>query len=317
MRGKIIFELCGCTAASILLFFAAVWIPFVSFFALFLAPMPVMILTRRYGLRVGLLCSAAAASLVVSAVGIVPALLYVFEFALLGSLFGTILAKSQTGGDFAFAAIGCSAAVKTALMALFIFLTGSNPFIVSHEAAGEIVKSVAAAISQTGSSVPQSEITEYANVLYSTVSSMLPAMFLLFSAADTLVNYFAAKVYFAKDDTIKLPQLPPFGEWRFPKDVFWALFAALLLDIAGRMGHYSAAAIVSLNIMEVLRGIFVVEGISLVWSIAGRTHAPAFLRLPTAFLCAVVPPLSYVVSILGVFDIWYDLRNKITLWRDK
>ena len=115
---------------------------------------------------------------------------------------------------------------------------------------------------------------------------------------------------------MKLPALPPFVHWRFPKNIFWALLAALILDMASKAfpddGLYR---MLSLNLMEVLRGIFLVEGLSLLWYFMSAYKVNKALRVILTLFCAFFAPVSYVLSMIGIFDIWYDLRRRIKLRR--
>ena len=111
-----------------------------------------------------------------------------------------------------------------------------------------------------------------------------------------------------------MPELPPFASWRFPKNIFWALLAALILDMASKaMPDDPLYKMLSMNMMEVLRGVFLIEGLSLAW------HFMTAYRVNRAVRCLAVcfglffAPVSYVFSMVGVFDIWYDLRKRIKL----
>ena len=96
----------------------------------------------------------------------------------------------------------------------------------------------------------------------------------------------------------------------------WALLAALILDMASKAfpddGLYR---MLSLNLMEVLRGIFLVEGLSLLWYFMSAYKVNKALRVILTLFCAFFAPVSYVLSMIGIFDIWYDLRRRIKLRR--
>ena len=184
------------------------------------------------------------------------------------------------------------------------------------EAAQGLAASVSAALSQGGVSVSPESVNEYVETMAQTVSLMMPAMLILFAAADTMTGYVLTRLYFKRAGGVKLPALPPFVHWRFPKNIFWALLAALILDMASKAfpddGLYR---MLSLNLMEVLRGIFLVEGLSLLWYFMSAYKVNKALRVILTLFCAFFAPVSYVLSMIGIFDIWYDLRRRIKLRR--
>jgi uncharacterized protein YybS (DUF2232 family) len=99
-----------------------------------------------------------------------------------------------------------------------------------------------------------------------TVSLLMPSMIIFFSAIDTLATYGAASYIMRKTGWGELPALPGFGTWRFPRNLFWALVAAVIMDLAGKaFPDERVYAVISANLMEVLRAIFMVEGLSLCW----------------------------------------------------
>ena len=266
MKGKVIFEWFFWILLSVLMFMAGIEIAFLSPLIILAAPVPLMILVCRQGVREGTLGAVFGILFVYVIMGPVSAFLYTCEFALLGLLMGILMIKIRSGADYVIFALLASLAVKMLMMGGFHYAAGVNPFMMTPEAAQGLAASVSAALSQGGVSVSPESVNEYVETMAQTVSLMMPAMLILFAAADTMTGYVLTRLYFKRAGGVKLPALPPFVHWRFPKNIFWALLAALILDMASKAfpddGLYR---MLSLNLMEVLRGIFLVEGLSLLW----------------------------------------------------
>ena len=316
MKGKVIFEWFFWVLLSALMFGAGIDIAFLSPLIILAAPAPMMILVCRQGVREGALGALFGTVFVYAFMGPVSAFLYTCEFGLLGLLMGILIVKVQNGADYVVLAIAVSLAVKMLLMGVFTYAAGVNPFVMTPEAARGLASSVAAALSHGGVPVSPEAVNAYVETMAQTVSLMMPAMLILFAAADTIAGYVLTRLYFKRVGGVKLPLLPPFVHWRFPKNIVWALLAALVLDMLSKAfpdeGLYR---MLSLNLMEVLRGIFLIEGLSLLWYFMSAHKLNRAVRVALTLFCAFFAPVSYVLSMVGIFDIWYDLRKRIKLRR--
>lgn len=316
MKRKLFVEWLSCTAASIAAFTVATGAPFLSPFVVFIAPFPLMVLTRKLGARAGALGALFGTAFVFGMAGAAYAFVYACGFGALGAAEGFLLSKFKSGSDYILCAVAASIASKLILMYAFVSTSGVNPFALSHDAAQSLISSFSSLLSQGGVSLSQDDVGSYADTLISTVSMMMPSMLILFSAADALLCYAAARLYFKKTPEVKLPQLPPFALWRFPQNIFWALLATLVLDVAAKAFPQEAVLkTLSLNLMEVLRALFLAEGLSLFWYFLRSFGVSRAVRVVLMLLCIFFSPVSYILSMLGIFDIWYDLRKRIKIRR--
>lgn len=316
MKGKILFEWFFWILLSILMFAAGMDIAFLSPAVILAAPAPLLILTCRQGIREGALGALFGTVFVFAFMGAATAFLYSCEFALLGLLMGGLMLKAKSGADYILSAVAASVAVKIVLMAVFRYAAGVNPFMVTPEAADALVSSVSGALSQGGVSLSQEAVKSYAETMVQTVALMMPSMLILFAASDSIVGYAAARLYFKRMGGFKVPALPQFAHWRFPKNIFWALMAALILDMASKaFPDEGVYRMLSVNLMEVLRGVFLVEGLSLTWYFMTSYRVNRAVKIFVTIVCALFSPVSYILSMLGIFDIWYDLRKRVKLRR--
>lgn len=312
MRSKIIFEWIFWILLSVLMFTVGILVALAAPLVVLVAPAPFMLLFRRQGLKEALTGALLGSVIVYVISGPVPAFMYVFTFGLIGIAFGVISKKAKNGIDFILAALTASITVKVILMIVFTRITGVNPFAMTPETAVGVVNSISSALSGSGLSPSQTAIQGYASAMVETVSLLMPSMLILFSAVDTFATYAVVSFVLKKLGSEKLVKLPPFGIWRFPKNIFWALLAALILDFASKsFPDNRVFVVISANLMEVLRGIFMVEGISLCWYYMTRRGIHRALKTVIAVFCLFFPPVSYILSMVGIFDIWYDLRNRI------
>ena len=296
------------------MFAAGIQLAFLSPLTVLAAPVPFLLFTCRAGIKAALPGALLGTFVVFFAMGEVAAFMYVCEFAVLGLVTGFLMLRAKSGADYFLSAVAASVAVKLFLIGVFHYAAGFNPFMISPEAAESFVSSLSATLSQGGVAVSPESLRGYAADMVATVSILMPSMIILFAACDTAAGYVAARLYARRDGSVSVPELPPFSSWRFPKNIFWALLAALVLDMLSKaMPDAQLYKILTLNMMEVLRGVFLIEGLSLAWYFMTAYRVNGAVKCVAACFGLFFAPVSYVLSMVGVFDIWYDLRRRIKL----
>jgi len=311
LNRKTIFEWLFWMFLSVLIFTVGMSVALAAPVLVLLAPAPLMMLACRQGLREASLGSAAASMVVFGTLGPLPAIMFLVMFGLLGVMFGAAARFAKTGADFMVAAMTASILTKVAMLVFFTRVAGVNPFMITPEAASGMLKSIAGALQASGVSASQPAFQSYARDVVDTVTLLMPAMIVLFGAADTLACYAVSSKLLAKFGSKQPAALPPFGSWRFPRNIFWALLAAIVVDLSGKMWpQQSLFKMLSANLMEVLRAVFLVEGLSLCWYFMTKKGLHKALKVFLTAFCAFFSPVSYILSMVGIFDIWYDLRKR-------
>lgn len=294
------------------MFSGGMYIALASPFLILIAPVPFMILEIRQGLRESLLGVLFGSVFVFMLFGSIPAFMYALEFGFLGVTFGYISGRTEKGIDFILLSVIASITAKIILLSTFTSISGMNPFAMSPETAMEIVSSLAGKLSSGGIGASDEVIKNYSLAMVETVSLLMPSMIIFFSAIDTFATYWAVSYIIRRSGGEPLPILPKFETWRFPKNLFWALVAAVIMDLAGKaFPDERVYRVVSANLMEVLRAIFMLEGLSLCWYYMASRRISRVLKLTFSLFCVLFSPVSYILSMVGIFDIWYDLRTRI------
>ncbi|MDD4159673.1 MAG: DUF2232 domain-containing protein [Synergistaceae bacterium] len=312
MKSKIIFEWLSWILLSVVIFSGGMYIALASPFLILVAPVPFMMLEIRQGFRESLLGAMLGSAAVFMLLGTIPVFMYAVEFALLGIAFGYISERTEKGVDLILFSIIASVTAKIILLVTFTGISGMNPFAVSPEAAMGIVSSMAGKLSSSGIGASNEMIKNYSLAMAETVSLLMPSMIIFFSAIDTLAAYGAASYLIRRSDGKSLPALPKFETWRFPKNLFWALAAAVIMDLAGKaFPDERVYVVISANLMEVLRAIFMIEGLSLCWYYMSSRRMAKAVKVVLSVFCVLFSPVSYILSMVGIFDIWYDLRTRI------
>ncbi len=297
---------------SLTFFTGGMYFALASPLLIIIAPVPFMMLCIRQGSRESFLGVLFGTVSVFMIFGGLSAFMYAVEFGMLGVLFGYVYGRADNGVDFVLFSVAVSIAAKIILLVTFARLSGSDPFAMSPEAATQIVGSLARRFSSGGIGASEEIINNYASAMVETVSLLMPSMIIFFSAIDTFAAYGTVSYLIKKSGGEPLVTLPKFGTWRFPKNLFWALAAAVVMDLAGKaFPDERVFRVASANLMEVLRAIFMIQGLSLCWYYMSHRGISKPVRVLFSVFCVIFSPVSYILSMVGIFDIWYDLRTRI------
>lgn len=309
-KNVLVLEWFAWVTCSIFAFIIEIFVPLSAVFIVLAAPAPFMTLTRRLGLRPALLGALAGTGFIFITSDAPTAIIYLVMFALTGMAFGIAAAGTDDGADFLLKAIAASVTAKVLLTALFTLTTGTNPFSISPEAAKGLVSAISGAMAKGGAGFPAGSVDAYASNIVSTVSTLMPSMLILFASLDTLVTYLIVSGALKKLGSAPLPSLPPFGSWRFPKNIFWALLLSIIVQMMSRaMPDTRALKVISDNLLEVLRAVLMLEGLSLCWFFMTTKNINKAMKVFVTAFFVFFSPLSYILSMVGIFDIWYDLRK--------
>lgn len=285
-----------------------------------ISPLPFMLLQYRFGTHAAVMGAIIAALSIylpdvfgqgIASAGspalLIPVLLFLVMFAFTGMMFGKLAKTEKIATDWFLHAILASLCAKLFLVAVLTNMLGANPFALDESSAVAIVSAV-----DTGAVLGKAvDVKAYVHELALTMKMLMPSMIICYSALDSFCSYkLAAK--FLKRKEIQLPAFAPFGEWRFPKELAFPILASLLLEFAGNfLPQQRVIQIISINLMMILRVLFTIEGMSVCWELMGRSKIFKKLRVPLMiFSILFIALLTYIYSIIGIIDIWYDLRKR-------
>lgn len=104
----------------------------------------------------------------------------------------------------------------------------------------------------------------------------------------------------------------PFRELTLPKNLLFYFLIAFLVSLIFQPETGSYFYLALINIMFILQLVMLVQGLSFVWFIShvkGWSRAIPIIVTVSLF---IMPILLYIVWILGIIDLGFDLRKKIT-----
>lgn len=157
---------------------------------------------------------------------------------------------------------------------------------------------------------PNAVLLEQLNAGIDLLQSLIPSMFVMISLATVfliqLVSFPIIKRF-----GVKIGEWKSFRELTLPKSlVYYFVFALLAsLFIQSVNGGYFHLALT--NILFVLQLLMVVQGISFIWYYSHLKGWSKALPIIITVMVFIMPFLLYIVWILGIIDLGFDLRKRI------
>ena len=181
-------------------------------------------------------------------------------------------------------------------------LNGYNKVI---QAISEDLDQSLALYKETSSGIYQAELEnwfrQFKEVIIRFLPGLLGSVFLIISMSNILVP----KIYLAK----KLKNeafAPVFTQWKLPEPLIWVIITAGGLAFLGK-GIFKVCGE---NALLVLSSVYFFQGLAVIAFYFGRLKVPAFIRWITyILLCIQWYGLIFIV-IIGLSDVWFNLRAR-------
>lgn len=287
-------------ALTVILYLASIYLPILGILVSFLCPLPVMFLVIRWDARLGILAACVASILVLVLAGLMQAITCLLGFTLLGVIMGVTIKKGYTFLETIAVNTGVSLLSKLALIGVALLIVGQNPLTENFSFLEETI----AKVPWISQNLPDAQ--NFVNLM----KLVLPALLVVASLFDTLCNFLLGR-WVGGRIGLSFPAVPPFSEWRLPKSVFWVFILGWVFIL---FGGSSVLGKIGINVQIVTQLLFLLQGLSLVYYFLGRYIRSKVARASILVFLLFQPLFSFLLSWLGVFDVFLDFR-KSTLKR--
>ena len=140
------------------------------------------------------------------------------------------------------------------------------------------------------------------------VTWMLPFLLLVFAAFYVLLTHAITRRLLKKSPD-SLTGLPPIRDWRLPKSMVWYFLAVLAIGLFITEQSDLYFQMIVYNLLPLFMVLFVVQALSLLYAFVYYKKWNKFIPILVIVLC-ILPPVLYVVCILGIMDILMPLRQR-------
>jgi hypothetical protein len=145
-------------------------------------------------------------------------------------------------------------------------------------------------------------LAEQLGVLRAVVAAVFPALYLIGAGVVVFANAAVLRLYLARTDPDRIER----GEFEALR---WPVGLSIPFVLAGAGVAMPALRPASYNVLLVLAFLFALEGFAIVSYYTARLAAPPFIRGALVVLVLVNPWAAQTLALLGLFDLWIDLRK--------
>lgn len=264
------------------------------------SPFPLTLQRLRAGLLNGALASLLAAALLASIFSPGQAVGFLLLLALPGFLIGDTMARGRglrRGGVLAFLAVSLVMGTALFFASPALLARALEPLELARtpEFLAQLEKS-----RWTPEMIAQ--WTDQTKLTRDLLTVLYPAAYIIAGGCVVLANAALLRLYLARRDPGWLDG-SEFEGLRVP------LGAAVVFVLAGAAVVFPKVRPVGYNVLVILAFFFALQGLAVVSFYARRLAAPPILRAAVVLLVLVNPWAPQILAVMGLFDIWLDLRK--------
>jgi uncharacterized protein YybS (DUF2232 family) len=140
------------------------------------------------------------------------------------------------------------------------------------------------------------------------ITWMLPFFLLVFAAFYVLFTH-AITRRLLKKSTSPLPGLPPMREWRLPKSMVWYFIAVLMIGLWITNQSDLYFQMIVYNLLPLFMVLFAAQAVGLLYAFVYYKQWSLFIPY-LAIVLSLLPPVLYIICLLGIMDILMPLRQR-------
>lgn len=295
-------------ALFLVLMLFALYAPIIGTVLLFILPLPYILFTIRHGISVSIMLLIAGSILSIL-FGSVTNILLAFTFGLSGLTMGVFYKKKQTIG----ALIGGSIAYTVSLVVtyigtiLFFKIDIIKDSIQLFEESMEQSKSIITALNPDANVQQQFEQLQKGLDL---IHTLIPTIYVTAGIIFALLTHLVA-VPVLKRLKVDVSPLKPFRDLRLPQSLVWYYLIASVLILI-KSDPDSFYFMVLINLYFILQFFVLIQGYSFIYYYSYIKRLSRAVPIIIVIASLLIPIFLYLVRILGIIDLSFPLRSKIT-----
>ncbi|MEH7237935.1 YybS family protein [Bacillus sp. JJ1562] len=281
------------------------YIPLLGIVFSFLLPIPFILFTVKYRVKQSLLFILIA-FLLSGLLGSVFGIIHTIVFGISGILLGELINRGRSGIELF---LGSCLSYLFSIVLLYvtaISILQIDVIDLIRESSRESFAMAESIMRATGGEV-NTEVIAQLEESIEMIQYMIPSMFVLIAMFLAFVTVVAMKPVLIRLK-VKMNPFPPFRDINFPKSILWYYLLILLLSfVEMEKGTFGYTAF--LNLFFVLQLFMVIQGLSFIYYFC---HQKGITKAVPIVLTVLSPFLLYIIRILGIIDLGFQLRNRIS-----
>ena len=291
-------------ALTVMLFATVRYVPVLGILVSLFAPTPLLVVTLRHGLRIGLLALGLSTLSLAMLFGSLQSTIFFAEYGVMALAMAEAirmqLPVEKTLLVATVAPVVASGLVMVALLAVVDVDLSAMKQHVEHD----LSQTFHQYLTEEDGAVA-GDLGSYLRETLATVVRLLPAIFVISTAAAALVNYSLVRVLWRRLGDRKLFPEMTLTHWKAPEACVWILIASGVCFFL----PWASVQSVGLNVLLLIGLIYLIQGFCLMVFYLNKASVPPLFR-SIAYLVLVIQPLLLLgLAAFGLFDLWFDFRR--------
>lgn len=289
----------------IIILLLTLYVPFIGLIIVWFLPLPYIIYVIRYGIKASLLVWFVTL-LGTFLVGGIATLPFTVMFGSGGIVAGELYRRRKT----AFAVLLGGSLVYIANLLIFFIISiavfGIHPLHDSQAMLKESLDATSYMLNELGQDASKQL------ALYYDFVDQLPRLVSLFivlmGVVYALISQIASSIVLKKL-RFSISLFPPFRKWSFPKSFLWYYLIVLIIILVGT--EYQSVETVTMNLFPLLEIVMAIQGLSFLFFYFYEKKLSKFFPIIITIVTLILPGALYLMRILGIIDLGFDLRNRV------
>jgi uncharacterized protein YybS (DUF2232 family) len=291
-------------AFTVTLFAASGYIPVVGLIVSLLSPTPLLLVTLRYGLRTGLFALALSTLSLALLLGGLQGTIFFAEYGVMALTMAEAIRRRWAVETTLLISTAVPLAATSFVMLGLLSSADVDLSTMRQHFEHNLSQIVPQYLAEEGGSV-DGDLHLYIQEALALVVQLLPALFIISTAAGALANYGLVRVLWRRrGEQAWFPEVT-LTEWKAPEACVWVLIASGLcyfLPLPGlRIAGFNGLVLISL--------VYLIQGLGIMVFYLQKASVPPLFRSIAYLFLVIQPLLLLAVAAFGLFDLWFDFRR--------
>jgi len=291
-------------ALTVTLFAAAGYVPVLGILVGLLAPTPILLVALRHGLLTGLLTLGLSTLSLALLFGSLQSAIFFAEYGVMALVLAEAIRRQWSVENTLLISTAAPVVASGIVMALLFASVDLDVGAVKQHFEEDLSQALRQFLIEEGGP-SEDTLRAYVQEAFGTVVQLLPALFILSTAAAALLNYGVVRILWRR-----LGGQPPLREvmltqWKAPEVCVWVLIASGICYFV----PWPGMRMVGVNVLLLVSLVYLVQGLGIMVFYLNRTSVPSIVRSLAYIFLLIQPLLLLAVAAFGLFDLWFDFRR--------
>lgn len=278
-----------------------------SLITVWLLPLPIIYYIARVGLRLGIVAFFVALMITLIIYGPLSLVLSAY-FLITGMVMGYLVYRKHS-----IFAILLGGSLSNIAMLLIMYgvskgLFHFDPVTAIQSTVSQSVKSTASITSYFGGNSKQQMAVLKQQI--SDIQYYIPYFIVMIGVTHAFIIELLSTPIL-KRLRVDFPKWPPLHTWHFPKNVIWYYLVILIITLLVPMTPKDSLFMVVVNIYKLLETVMAIQGITFIFYFFYAKKMRKALPIAALILMLLLPPVLYIIKLLGIIDLGFDLRARL------